>query len=200
MKVLFVCGSPRRHGNTTDVMRMVADEVAERYDVEFTHLAGDPIHGCRGCRHCWNNVDEPGCCQKDKISGLLDKVLEADVLVYGSPCYGHSFSAEMNAFMNRHFALLKYLVDEDPWARNKGRIQSLVEGKKAGFIGTCQGPVEGNADLLLLQFDRFCDRLQLDPFGKYIFPWASWNAQEAHWSKDGIRRIVDDVEQIAQYL
>ena len=200
MKVMFVCGSPRKNGNTDDVMRLVADKVAKRHDVALYHLADEPIHGCTGCYRCREDVDHPGCVQQDKVSRLLDKIIDADVVVYGSPLYGHSFSAEMNAFMNRHFALLKYLENEDPWARGESEIDSLVEDKEAGLIVTCQGPVENNAELLLMQFDRFCATLHLHPFGKYVFPWAPMDGEESDWDKDGIQRVIDDVDQIAEYL
>lgn len=200
MKVLFICGSPRKNGNTDDVMRKVADKVAERHDVSLCHLAGEPIHGCCGCYRCRDDFDHPGCVQKDKVSELLDRIIDADVVVYGSPHYGHSFSAEMNAFMNRHFALLKYMENEDPWANDDAEIESLVEGKEVGLIVTCQGPVENNAELLLMQFDRFCEILHFNSFGKYVFPWAPLEVEEADWDKDGIQRVVDDIEQLSEYF
>lgn len=200
MKILFICGSPRRNGNTADVMRKVADKLADRHDVVFRHLADLPVHGCIGCNRCRENLEEPGCVQRDETARLLEEILDADVVIYGSPLYGHTFTPELNALMNRHFAFLKYEENDDPWSPNRIEPFSLVEGKEVGLVVTCQGPIENNAELLLMQFDRFCAPLQLNPFGKYVFPWAPADQEERNWDAAGVERVTDDIDQLTEYF
>ena len=61
---------------------------------------------CLGCFHCW--VVAPGqCVHPDAMGGLLEQVLDADVLVCATPIYYFSMSSVMKMFFERTFPLTK---------------------------------------------------------------------------------------------
>lgn len=98
-KVLVLCSSPRVNGNT----EILANEFARgaidaKNQVEYVRLADKKIGFCIGCRACENSEK---CFQQDDMSELIDKVLNADVIVFATPVYFYVMSAQMKIFIDR---------------------------------------------------------------------------------------------------
>lgn len=104
MQLLAINGSPRKKGNTADLLEKVAaGAVAGGAGAELVHLRDLSYKGCISCFHC---KDPKGksygrCVIKDELRPLLKKAHEADVLVLGSPFYFSVESSLMRAFMER---------------------------------------------------------------------------------------------------
>jgi len=97
--ILIISASPRKDGNSD----LLCDEFAKGarsagHRVEKVRLADKPIHYCRGCGAC---NDTHVCLQKDDMADLLDKVLEADVIVLATPVYFYTLCAQMKTFIDR---------------------------------------------------------------------------------------------------
>ncbi len=162
MIITTVMGSPRRHGNTAAVLGMFEKLVVPRHQVEHVSVVDYSIHGCLGCLRCQRVLDEPGCVQKDDALSIFERILGSDAIVYATPLYGWSFSAQLKALVDRHYCLTKN--------RGRGVWTSLLEGKRAALLVTCKGDVEGNADLIQVQFDRCMKMLGCTTIGKYVVP------------------------------
>ena len=102
MKVLAINGSPRREGNTYQLIEQVFQPLREAdIECEQLQIGGQPIHGCTACRKCFER-DTPSCViTKDCINELIPRILEADALLLGSPVYFTDVTAEMKAFIDR---------------------------------------------------------------------------------------------------
>ncbi len=102
MKVIAFNGSARKDGNTSILLNMVFDELkAEGIETEVYTLAGKPIQGCIACYKCFENKNKRCAVEKDIINECIQKMLEADGILLGSPTYFGDVSAGMKALIER---------------------------------------------------------------------------------------------------
>ena len=102
MKVIAFNGSARKEGNTSILLNMVCDELrAEGIGTEIYTLAGKPIQGCIACYKCFENKNKRCAVEKDIINECIQKMLEADGVLLGSPTYFADVSAGMKALIER---------------------------------------------------------------------------------------------------
>lgn len=118
MKVLAVCGSPRK-GNTQAMLeRIMEGAESEGHEGELVLLKDLEIGQCTGCERCRETSE---CVIRDDMRGIYPKLREADVIVLGSPSYWDNVSGIMKVFMDR----------TDPlWHRKE------LQGKGAVLVGT----------------------------------------------------------------
>ena len=102
MKAIAISGSPRPGGNTEILLRKVLEPLTDAgWETEFIQLGGKPIQGCRACYQCFKTKNSR-CGQKDDgFNACLEKMLQADAIVLGSPTYFTDVSAEMKALLDR---------------------------------------------------------------------------------------------------
>lgn len=193
MKILFICGSPRKAGNTARILKSVEAAVSNRHETEICYISDYRINGCLGCNHCQQVLTEPGCVQQDDAARILDKIIRADAVLYGTPLYGHSFSGQLKLLMDRHVALFKFVGGADK-AVEEMEIQSFIAGKPVGLVVSCQGPEEHNTELVKMQFDKFCESSLSRCFGKYVFPWSAPNAEETRLSQAVLNAMARDID------
>jgi multimeric flavodoxin WrbA len=102
MKVIAFNGSARKEGNTSILLNMVFDELkVEGIETEIYTLAGKPIQGCVACYKCFENKNKRCAVEKDIINECIQKMLEADGILLGSPTYFADVSAGMKALIER---------------------------------------------------------------------------------------------------
>lgn len=116
MNVLGINGSPRGPDSHTDYILQPFLEGAREAGAgaETLCLRNLKITPCTGCFSCW--FVTPGTCMmKDDMSWILEKILEADVMVFSTPLYNCSMSAVMKAFHERQLPLAKpyVVINED---------------------------------------------------------------------------------------
>jgi len=104
-KVLILKGSPREIGNSA----MLAGQVAAGAEsagaqVESFYLHGLDIRPCDACEGCRGSLDDQ-CIIEDDMQILYPIIREADAIVYASPIYWFTITAQLKAFMDRCYAL-----------------------------------------------------------------------------------------------
>ncbi len=101
MKVLGIVCSPRLHGNTEIMVQAsLAKAQEEGAEIELVTLAGKTISPCDACYSC----DKTGKCHiKDDMEDIYTKLLEADGIIFGTPVYYWSVSAQAKALIDRTF-------------------------------------------------------------------------------------------------
>jgi multimeric flavodoxin WrbA len=161
MKILTLCGSPRRRGNTSTVLLAFERLVSKSNSIERVDIVAQEIKGCIGCDNCQKDEYHPACIQKDDLNNLLQKIIASDLVVYAAPVYVWDFPSQMKAVIDRHYCLLKWKV---------GKERSLVENKKAMLLTTCGGDAENNADLIRLIFEREMKYLHCQIVGEFVVP------------------------------
>ncbi|MGM9680713.1 MAG: flavodoxin family protein [Eubacteriales bacterium] len=100
-KVLILSGSPRKGGNSD----LLCDEFGKGAQesgnsVEKIRVSEMKIAPCLACYACKRGA----CIQKDDMARVLQKMIEADVLVLASPVYFYSVSAQLKALIDRTVA------------------------------------------------------------------------------------------------
>ncbi|MHA7109499.1 flavodoxin family protein [Sunxiuqinia elliptica] len=101
MKVLAINGSPRKNGNTKLIIERVFHPLQEAgIETEFFQLGGKPVHGCTACGKCRQVKDGRCHIKNDTINLAIEKMLEADAIILGSPVYFADVSAEMKALID----------------------------------------------------------------------------------------------------
>ena len=102
MKVLALNGSPRKNGNTATLLEKVLSPLIEAgWETELVQIGGKKIQGCRGCLKCAEKKNGRCVFDNDILNGVLEKMLAADAMILGSPCYFTDMSAEMKALVDR---------------------------------------------------------------------------------------------------
>lgn len=127
-KVLALCSSPRRNGNSRRLAEALLEGAAEvGSEGELVHLP-DHVHGfLRDCREC--RASDGQCTIGDGYEELLlSKVLPADALVYATPLWWYGVSAQLKNFLDRLFC---YISDGYPKA---GMVVERVQGKRMAVV------------------------------------------------------------------
>ncbi len=102
MKAVAFNGSPRKNGNTAQLLKIVLGTLEqEGIETEIVQLGGKPIRGCIGCRKCGQNKDKKCVIKTDIINECIAKMDEADVILIGSPTYFSNVTAEVKALIDR---------------------------------------------------------------------------------------------------
>ncbi len=104
MKKVIVISTSLRVGSNSD---MLADKFTEGalhagHDVEKISLAGKNISFCRGCLACQKLGR---CVINDDANGIMQKVLNADVVVWATPIYYYEMSGQMKVMIDRMNAM-----------------------------------------------------------------------------------------------
>lgn len=102
-KVLILSGSPRKNGNSD----ILCDEFARGArssgnEVEKIRIAEKNIGYCHACYFCRDHAGE--CAIKDDMREILQKMIDADVIVLATPVYFYSIDAQLKAVIDRTVA------------------------------------------------------------------------------------------------
>jgi multimeric flavodoxin WrbA len=132
--VLILSASPRKGGNSDllcDQFMKGAKESGNH--VEKIFIQDQKINFCLGCLTCQRNGGK--CVQHDDMDEILEKIIQADVLVMATPIYFYNMDAQ-----------LKLLID-----RSCSRYQEITD-KKAYLITTCTDSRKDATDVTIAGF------------------------------------------------
>lgn len=112
MKILLISSSPHNEKSRTLAL---ANEVLKPFleknvEIEVIHLAGLVINFCLHCELCHRKVLQ--CSIKDDVPAVINKMLEADGIIFATPNYIKHVTASMKALFERasHFIHCKRLL------------------------------------------------------------------------------------------
>ncbi len=131
MKVVAFNGSARKDGNTAILIRHVFRELEKQeIETEMVQLSGSRIHGCIACMKCFENKDQRCSVKNDIANSCIEKMVDADGIILGSPTYFANVSTEMKALIDR--AGMVSRANSDMLARKVGA--AVVAARRAGAI------------------------------------------------------------------
>jgi len=106
MKVLAISGSPRPQGNTAFLLDEVLSEL-EKAGIETGRIdiAQANIKPCLGHDNC---AEYKKCLQHDDMDAIFKDMAEADGLIVATPVYYYNVTAQLKAFIDRHYFLYKH--------------------------------------------------------------------------------------------
>lgn len=138
-KVLILSGSPRKGGNSD----LLCDEFLRGareagHSVEKIRAAEKKVAPCSACYYCRKSGGV--CARKDDMAEILQKMIDADVLVLASPVYFYSIDAQLKAVIDRTVAR---------WLE--------VKDKEFYYIVTMADEAPASADTTLACFRGYAD-------------------------------------------
>jgi multimeric flavodoxin WrbA len=109
VKILGICGSPVKGGNTEIFLgeALKAAEGLGDVTTESVRLIEKRIGDCRHCNWCTSKqVEGSFCCIKDDMLEMYPKIIQADALLMATPTYAGRLSGYSAVFMDRFRALV----------------------------------------------------------------------------------------------
>jgi multimeric flavodoxin WrbA len=104
MKVVAFNGSPNKEGNTYHAIKIAASELEkEGIATEIVHVGSKSIRGCIACGQCIKKKDERCVLPNDEVNEWIQKMKDADGIIFGSPVHYSSIGATMKSFLDRAF-------------------------------------------------------------------------------------------------
>ena len=101
MKIVAFNGSPRRKGNTAiliDEMFKILQK--EGIETEMIQLGNQLVHGCTACGKC-KEIQNGKChIKNDHLNFCIEKMVEADGIIIGSPVYFADVTPEVKALID----------------------------------------------------------------------------------------------------
>ena len=127
MKILGICGSPRKESQsgTYKLIQTVLENTG--MDYELVSLRKKNISGCIACLGC---VKDNVCKVEDDLAPLRDKIVEADAYVIGAPNYYSTLNATTHALLERWFQF-RHQTGNTLWG--KLAVTVGVGGTSGGF-------------------------------------------------------------------
>jgi multimeric flavodoxin WrbA len=133
VKVVAFNGSARKDGNTALLIRRVLQVLEDKgFKTELIQLAGEPIRGCNACRACFTTKNRRCVIEDDRVNEYIQKMLEADGIILGSPVYFSMMTPEMKALIDRTGYVAR--GNSDMFKRKVGA--AVVVARRAGAIPT----------------------------------------------------------------
>lgn len=131
MKVVAFNGSPKKEGNTYQAIRMAAEELEkEGIEVEIVHVGDKVIRGCMACGGCFRNGDSQCVVKNDPVNEYIDKMIEADGIILGTPVHYSAIGGTMKSFLDRAF----YAISSDKLRHKVGA--AVVAVRRSGGVPT----------------------------------------------------------------
>jgi len=152
MKILVINGSPKgERSDTMKVTRAFVEGMGETYDTIDTMRVN--VKPCLGCYACWRLT--PGkCVQQDDMAGILDQILESDLVIWSTPLYCYSAPSNLKALYDRLIPLgtMEQRADEQGGTYHPGRQEIRTQ---IMLICGCGFPNrENNVEAMDFQFNR----------------------------------------------
>ena len=190
MKTIVINASPRKKWNTAEIMQS-AQKGAESVgaEVEYSNLYDLVFTGCRSCLKCKLKQNTKGKCYwRDDLTDVIEKILDADALLIGSPIYFGQPTSEFRALVERLiFCIMSY---DDGSSYYTGKLN-------VGIFYTMNAPLDfyeqsmkeslSSTEFLFSFLNGevvtypVCDTIQVSDYSKFNMAGFSQEAKEKQW-------------------
>lgn len=140
MKILMINGSPRRLGNTALALQVLQEKLQENHEVELLQSYSMAVTPCLSCYECKKNGGY--CVQKDDTNAMLQKISDADCIVFGSPVFWGGISGQLKLFID------KFIARTEAFKKQSKKVVNIVVG--------ASDPNALQYKLIEDQFDSIC--------------------------------------------
>ena len=96
MKTLIFNGSPRKNGDTSQLLQKFCAGLDGEYRIVRAYDGA--IKPCVDCRYCW---EHPGCAIKDGMTEIYDWIADCDNVVIASPVYFSELTGPLLSVLSR---------------------------------------------------------------------------------------------------
>ena len=115
MYIIAVSGSPRKGRNTEQMLTSALDGAASQgAQIELIRLYDLNFKGCKSCLACKRVGAQRKCFIKDDLSPVLEKLSNADAVIFGSPIYFMELTGVLHACLERfYFPFVTYSMERE---------------------------------------------------------------------------------------
>ena len=156
MKALIINCSPVKNGATAEMVKIVAEELKQKYDVKSICIDDYKINFCKGCRTCHQTAS---CNLSDDFLSVVEEFENADVIVSCSPSYWADVPGQFKAFIDRW----------TPWCNTHEPHAKLSSGKKGYAIVQRTGSGMHECERLIQTIEHFYGHLEIECAGRLGF-------------------------------
>ena len=209
MKAVFINASPRKKHNTWELLQS-AQKGAEAAgaETEFIDLYDLDFKGCRGCLLCkLKDAERCKCYFKDDLSPVIEKILGADVVVFGTPIFMGEATSGFRALYERlGFCVLSY---DGMTTYFKGKINIgiiyTMNATKEFFEANMQKAMKGTEFFLGAFFGgevrtyAACDTLQVGDYSKYSMGMFD-EAHKKAWREEQFPKDLEEAYKLGEAL
>lgn len=151
MKIVVLTGSPRKNGNSAYLAdRFIKGAEEKGHEIFRFDCAFKQVEPCRACNRC--GMDGP-CVFNDDFQELRPHLVAADMVVFASPMYYFSVSAQMKRVIDRFYAI-------------NGQIKGA--SKRAAFLMTYADTSPKEAEPMLAHYHTLMDYLGWTSVGEVV--------------------------------
>jgi len=101
IKVVAFNGSPRSKGNTSLLIQEVFTVLEQNgIETELIQVGNKLVHGCTACGKCREAQDQKCHIKNDLLNECIQKMIEADAIILGSPVYFGDITSELKALID----------------------------------------------------------------------------------------------------
>lgn len=200
-KIIIIDGGPRKKFNLGQLFEKFVEgvkSVSEEIEVEHVHLYDLNFKGCVSCLGCKivGNKNYGKCLRKDDLSPVLESLLTADGIAFGSPIYYMDVTGEFQSALERivfpfgDYKSGKYEKRDIPTATfytMNATPDFIAEG---GMMRPNLDRVDFCVGTRWQQPERIaaCCTMQVKDYSRYEFS-DEWSAahlawRDAHWEDD----------------
>ncbi len=98
MNILVLIGSSRKNGNSANIFEYLKQhELSNKYSIEGVYISDYKIENCKSCYGC----NQGGCVIDDDMSIIVEKMINADAIIYLPVVYAFSTNSTMQVFLER---------------------------------------------------------------------------------------------------
>ena len=161
ISVLLVYGSPRRNGNTDELMNKFEEGLMQNKNTEQSFLSIEKVIvkslkflPCSECRHCSINGE---CAILDEMQEVYSKLINCDFLAVSSPIFFTAVSGYLKSFIDRcqRFWVLKYELKKRVIQKERKGIFISTAGSGSDTIFDCsRKTIRALFDVLNVKYDR----------------------------------------------
>ncbi len=172
MKIVVLTGSPRKNGNSAYLAEQFIKGAEEKgHEVFRFDCAFKQVEPCRACNRC--GMDGP-CIFNDDFQELRPRLIEADMVVFATPMYYFSISAQMKRVIDRFYAI-------------NGQIKGAH--KKAAFLMTYADTSRKEAEPMLVHYHTLMDYLGWTSVGEVVAAgvWTAGSVRNTDYPQQAYR-------------
>ena len=169
-KILLISGS-NRNGNTNYLLKQIEQKID---NTELILLSKCNIEYCKGCLACHEIYK---CVIKDDINEIINKIKEADLIIFGVPNYFDNVSGLFKNFMDRLHPLYK---------------SELIKNKNVIFIFTGGGGEDGTLEEMQKSVRGLIKYLKLNVLKNYSY--KALNLHDVKMQKEKINNMIEEIK------
>ncbi|ACL03320.1 NADPH-dependent FMN reductase [Desulfatibacillum aliphaticivorans] len=195
-KILAINGSQRADKGISQVLLEIFLRGAEAAGAEWDiiHPAKMKVNSCKACYTCI--VRTPGLCfQKDDMGEVLDKIQQADLLLFGCPVYFDTLPGDLKRLIDRFMPFLGPVFEF-----REGRTYHLTTGapiKDAACIHLCGNPERESMESVKGTFRRIVKNMGGCLKGEFFFPSSQMVLDHSKQLKSQLNALAKAGEEYA---